>query len=422
MSREIGKGSYSKVYKRNVKGVEQAMKICELDREIVKSSARELHAMHQLRECTGHISIINQFLHRGKSGTDTINIHMECADIDLHEYLKKNKVSDQCQLKWTIQLVKGLFTMHKNRMFHRDIKPDNILIKGNDVLFCDYGLTRQFSCDCVHGTAYVVTRWWRAPELLVCERHDTKLYTPEMDVWSLGVVLYEMILNKAFAHVPKEEAMDAIDLNISCLPSDCKEVDPRLRKVLQGCLVKDPKNRFNIVDCMLALQIITEDEHEELQTKMKQNGVCNKVCTPLQPGKHRYEFEEWEKRWIYFHELDKFTALNKSIKAHTLLLYDAETTSHIRFPPRIRFILCVIVACCIFGSGNESVIKHYLENDESRDWPFTEENDGWPLIALSEFICTTNMGCLSQWENGEYDWYEYVFEATMNPYKRIKRD
>ena len=420
MSREIGKGAYSKVYKKNVGGVDHAMKIVDIDQEIVKASARELHAMNQVSQCEGHITYIKSFLHRGKHGDDTINIHMECAETDLHQYLKRNRVSEALKLEWTIQLVNGLYAMHKNTLYHRDIKPDNILIKGVKLLYCDYGLTRQFSCDCVDGTAYVVTRWWRAPELLVHDRHDKKLYTPEMDIWSLGVVLYELILNKSFAHVPKDEAMDAIDLSIECLPEECRLLDPPLRDLLLGCLVKDPRNRFNVVDCMLTLKIISTDEHERLQKKMKRYGLSIPVDTPLQPDKHYYECEEWETRWMYFHELDKFKTLSKSIKAHTLMLYDTETSSYIRFTPRIRFILCLIVACCIFGSGNEPVIDHYLANAENEKWPF-KEGCGWPLIALSEFICTTKLGCLSQWENGMYGWYEYVFEATVNPYKRIKR-
>lgn len=422
MSCEIGNGAYSKVYRKKVKGQWRALKIVEIDEEIVKSSARELHAMCQLKHHNAHVSLEQSYMHKSVDG-DTINILMECADTNLYEFLKRNTCSPERKVKWTIQLVNGLFEMHAKKLYHRDIKPDNVLVKGDNVYYCDYGLTRQFSSDCTYGTAYVVTRWWRAPELLKNKRGTSAVYTQKMDVWSLGVVLYEMIFNKAFAHVSSEDAMFAIEKQIQKLRDDCQSLDTRLQKVLLGCLVKDPKDRFNIVDCMHALELITSEKHASLNEKIQGTGVLTKITTPLQPARDEYRMLDWEKRWIYFHELDRETKLNKSIKAHTLLLYDKSKSaqSHVKFSSRIRFILSLIVSCCIYGTGKESVIQKYLELYKDEVYPFLENDERWPLISLSEFICTTELGELTQWENGEYDWYEYVFEATMNPFKRLRR-
>ena len=56
-------------------------------------------------------------------------------------------------------------------MIHRDLKPSNILVKSNcDLALCDFGLARSIENDLMDMTEYVVTRWYRAPELL-CENY-----------------------------------------------------------------------------------------------------------------------------------------------------------------------------------------------------------------------------------------------------------
>ena len=55
------------------------------------------------------------------------------------------------------------------QVLHRDLKPSNILVKSNcDLAICDFGLARGIENDFIDMTEYVVTRWYRAPELL-CE-------------------------------------------------------------------------------------------------------------------------------------------------------------------------------------------------------------------------------------------------------------
>ena len=79
--------------------------------------------------------------------------------------------------------------MHSAGVMHRDLKPSNILIDGDGtVRLADFGLGRDAPDENAELTNYVVTRWYRAPEILLGER-----YTMVVDIWSLGCVFAELL-------------------------------------------------------------------------------------------------------------------------------------------------------------------------------------------------------------------------------------
>lgn len=87
------------------------------------------------------------------------------------------------------QLLRGLKFIHSANVLHRDLKPSNLLLNANcDLKICDFGLARTTS-ETDFMTEYVVTRWYRAPELLL----NCSEYTAAIDVWSVGCILMEII-------------------------------------------------------------------------------------------------------------------------------------------------------------------------------------------------------------------------------------
>jgi len=89
--------------------------------------------------------------------------------------------------------------VHAAKVLHRDLKPGNLLVNKNcDLKICDFGLARGFDPSKNKGqqaalTEYVVTRWYRAPELLV----ENETYGPGIDIWSVGCILAEFLGRKA---------------------------------------------------------------------------------------------------------------------------------------------------------------------------------------------------------------------------------
>ena len=116
--------------------------------------------------------------------------HLFESDLD-RIICSEQQLSDQHAQYFTYQILRGLKFIHSADVLHRDLKPSNLLVNSNcDLAICDFGLARGIS-DAVAAdlTEYVVTRWYRAPELL-CE---SKTYDSKVDVWSVGCVLGEIL-------------------------------------------------------------------------------------------------------------------------------------------------------------------------------------------------------------------------------------
>ena len=79
--------------------------------------------------------------------------------------------------------------MHKHGFFHRDMKPENLLVNGDDVKIADFGLAREIRSR-PPFTDYVSTRWYRGPEILL--RSTT--YNSPIDVFALGAIMAELYM------------------------------------------------------------------------------------------------------------------------------------------------------------------------------------------------------------------------------------
>ncbi|XP_056843106.1 mitogen-activated protein kinase 2-like, partial [Raphanus sativus] len=121
-------------------------------------------------------------------------------DTDLHQIIKSSQVlsNDHCQyflfqiLDW-FYLLRGLKYIHSANILLRDLKPGNLLINANcDLKICDFGLARTSNTKGQFITEYVVTRWYRAPELLLCCDN----YGTSIDVWSVGCIFAELLGRK----------------------------------------------------------------------------------------------------------------------------------------------------------------------------------------------------------------------------------
>jgi len=94
--------------------------------------------------------------------------------------------------------------LHKQHVIHRDIKGANILISSTgEVKLADFGLARIFypGDERIHYTNRVVTLWYRAPELLLGARN----YSDTVDIWSVGCVFAEMVLQQVLFQGDKDE-------------------------------------------------------------------------------------------------------------------------------------------------------------------------------------------------------------------------
>ncbi len=127
-------------------------------------------------------------------------IVMELCDDNLHNILiERNKgFTSEEVLNIITQLNKTFKIMSKNNIIHRDIKLENILVKYINkeqskyiVKLADYGVSRQLLSLSKQCKSYVGTVNTMAPEILAGEEYDAKC-----DLWSLGVIIYQLFFKK----------------------------------------------------------------------------------------------------------------------------------------------------------------------------------------------------------------------------------
>ena len=141
-----------------------------------------------------------------------------------------------------LQISDALQTAHENGVIHRDIKPQNVLVtKTGDVKVTDFGIARAASSPLTATSAVLGTAGYMSPEQAM-----GKPVGPQSDLYSLGVVLYEMLTGDIpyRAESPIAQAM----MHVNEPPRSPREVNPEVPKPLDTLtlklLAKDPEDRY----------------------------------------------------------------------------------------------------------------------------------------------------------------------------------
>lgn len=142
-----------------------------------------------------------------KGSTFLVFEYMEHELLGYIETCTFNPSQVKCIIK---QILEGLEYLHSKNIIHRDIKSANILVNNRgEVKIADFGLAKsigpQYSGKL---TQRVVTRWYRAPELLL----GCKKYTNKIDMWALGCVFAELLIGRSQALFPAQKTPDQFEL------------------------------------------------------------------------------------------------------------------------------------------------------------------------------------------------------------------
>jgi len=202
MITRLGGGSFADVYKAKEKSTGELVAI-----KVLKRKYKKWEDCLELRECSSlqklhdsslankpgaeNIIKLKQIIFIKKTGT--LNLVFEYMKTDLLELMKDQepRILNEEQIRDIMyQTLLGLSFMHKYGFFHRDMKPENLLLNGKKIKIADFGLAREIRSVPPY-TEYVSTRYYRAPECIL----QFTNYNSPIDIWGLGCIMAEMYLH-----------------------------------------------------------------------------------------------------------------------------------------------------------------------------------------------------------------------------------
>jgi serine/threonine-protein kinase len=193
----------------------------------------------------------------------------------LRQILDEGKISHERAIKIAVEVLDALDYIHANGIVHRDLKPENIMVDADDnIKLIDFGIAGDAAAKRLtyaNFTAAIGTPNYISPEQVKGKRGDGR-----SDIFSMGVILYEMLTGKLPFNGPNPmAAMNERLLNHPMPPSVADpSIGPQLQEILYRALERDPKNRY-----------ATAREFKHDLEHIEQVGV-----------EDRPELRDWEKR------------------------------------------------------------------------------------------------------------------------------
>ncbi|KAI3432453.1 hypothetical protein D9Q98_004003 [Chlorella vulgaris] len=289
-----GEGSFGKVWKARRTGSLQTVAV----KLITKHGKNE----KDLRNLRQEIEILRKLQHPNiiamLDAFETKNdfcVVTEFAQGELFHILEDDRCLPESVVRSVArQLVHALHYLHSNRIIHRDMKPQNILISANGtVKLCDFGFARLMSTNTLVVTSIKGTPLYMAPELV-----QEQPYNHTVDLWSLGVILYELFVGQPPFYTT---SIYTLIKQIVREPVKYPEgMSPTFTSFLKGLLEKQPSLRLDwpqLLDNGFLAETAADKEREAREAAMEgqqadlnaastqQSGVEGHQCpTPLIKG------------------------------------------------------------------------------------------------------------------------------------------
>ncbi|GMF33681.1 unnamed protein product [Phytophthora fragariaefolia] len=238
IARHLGEGSYSTV-KQVTHRKKGGFYACKIVDKLSLSDVDRAALSHEVRvlSSVSHVNIMR--LYEVIEDDDKCYLVTELAEGgDLFDRIvKQGKFPEREAQKVTAALVEALHYCHAHSIIHRDVKPENVLLSGDDVKLCDFGFARQLNHQEDQASDSCGTPGYAAPEIL-----DGRSYGLEVDVFSLGVVTYIMLCG--YPPFPMKLAqLRTHRFNVRYPSKDWSAIHPDVKALISKMLHVDPKER-----------------------------------------------------------------------------------------------------------------------------------------------------------------------------------
>ena len=235
----LGLGSFGEVWK--VRDIEREGRapyyVAKIPRskKLNRQFRKEADICRRLGDHPNAIKLIGLVEERGRM----VLVQEYVAGPSLKELMARTPEEDDIE-KIVLQLVDIVAYAHQHRIMHRDVKPENIIVRPDGVIkLLDYGVAKELK-DRDTSSTMVGSRPYMAPEQIMGESQIGS------DVWALGVIMYALYTEFLPFFDDNEKAL--MDLILTREPEPPREIEPEipvaLEKIILKCLIKDPERRY----------------------------------------------------------------------------------------------------------------------------------------------------------------------------------
>jgi serine/threonine-protein kinase len=285
---KLGEGGMGVVYKAEDTKLKRRVALKFLPHELTEDQEARQRFIHEAQTASAldHPNICNiHEIDEEKEGDlficmtlydgHTLKKRIQSGPIPIHEIINI-----------AIQIAQGLNRAHKAEIIHRDLKPANIFLTHHgEVKIIDFGLAKlSGQTDITKTGSPMGTVWYMSPEQARGEKLDAGT-----DIWSFGVILYELLSGKPPFKAEYDQAVIYSILNENPVPLKelCPDVPIELIDIVNQCLIKNRKNRFNSIRDFLEIlqqirqEITPSDQVYQIPSVGKKPRKLKKYAIPI---------------------------------------------------------------------------------------------------------------------------------------------
>ncbi|XP_022128152.1 serine/threonine-protein kinase mig-15 isoform X4 [Pieris rapae] len=196
----VGNGTYGQVYKgRHTKtGQLAAIKVMDVTQDEEEEIKLEINVLKKYSTHRNIATYYGAFIKKSPPGKDDqLWLVMEYCGAGSVTDLVKSTKGQSLKEEWISyicrEILRGLSYLHSNKVIHRDIKGQNVLLTDNaEVKLVDFGVSAQLDRTIGRRNTFIGTPYWMAPEVIACDENPEATYDNRSDLWSLGITALEM--------------------------------------------------------------------------------------------------------------------------------------------------------------------------------------------------------------------------------------
>ncbi|XP_011268354.1 serine/threonine-protein kinase mig-15 isoform X8 [Camponotus floridanus] len=196
----VGNGTYGQVYKgRHTKtGQLAAIKVMDVTEDEEEEIKLEINVLKRYSNHRNIATYYGAFVKKSSPGKDDqLWLVMEYCGAGSVTDLVKSTKGQSLKEEWIAyisrEILRGLSYLHSNKVIHRDIKGQNVLLTDNaEVKLVDFGVSAQLDRTIGRRNTFIGTPYWMAPEVIACDENPDATYDNRSDLWSLGITALEM--------------------------------------------------------------------------------------------------------------------------------------------------------------------------------------------------------------------------------------